>query len=118
MKRVKFSYPNTLQTIIDLCHPSVVGSKSIRTYIRKPKEQQKNEELPQPNLEKTLNEAASTIHAVEFTFGSLDPKLKKKIEEKGAKIRDLHQKILEKGKALHLGCDSEIQYWRSQIKYL
>ena len=41
MKRFKFSYPGTLQKIIDLCRPSVVGSKSIRTYIRKPKEQQK-----------------------------------------------------------------------------
>ena len=41
MKRVKFSYPDTLQKIIDLCQPTVVGSKSIRTYIRKPKEQKK-----------------------------------------------------------------------------
>ena len=59
MKRVKFSYPDTLQKIIDLCRPSVVGSKSIRTYIRKPKEQQKNEELPQPHL-KNYVEGVST----------------------------------------------------------
>ena len=65
-----------------------------------------------------MNEVASTINVVEFTFGSLDPTLKKKIEEKEAKIRDLHQKLLEKGKALHLGCDGEIQDLRSQIKYL
>ena len=68
--------------------------------------------------EKTLNEAASTINVVEFTFGSSDPTLKKKIEEKEAEIRDLHQKLLEKGKALHLGCDSEIQDLKSQIKAL
>ena len=65
-----------------------------------------------------MNEAASTINVVEFTFGSSNPTLKKKIEEKEAKIRDLHQKLLEKGKALHLGCDSEIQYLKSQIKAL
>ena len=41
MKRIKLSYLDTLQKIIDLCQPSVVGSNSIRTYIRKPKEQQK-----------------------------------------------------------------------------
>ena len=41
MKRVKFNYLGTLQEIIDLFRPSVVGSNSIRTYIRKPKEQQK-----------------------------------------------------------------------------
>ena len=41
MKKVKFSYSGTLQKIIDLCRPSVFGSNSIRTYIRKPKEQQK-----------------------------------------------------------------------------
>ena len=44
--------------------------------------------------------------------------MKKKIEEKEAEIRDLHPKLLEKGKALHLGCDSEIQYLQSQIKAL
>ena len=37
MKRVNFSYPGTLQKIIDLCRPSVVGSISITTYIRKHK---------------------------------------------------------------------------------
>ena len=68
--------------------------------------------------EKTLNEASSTINVVYFTFGSSDPTLKNMIEEKEAKIRDLHQKILEKGKALHLGCDSEIQDLKSQIKAL
>ena len=68
--------------------------------------------------EKTLNEAASTINVVEFTFGSSDPTLKKKIEEKETEIRDLHQKLLDKGKALHLGCDSEIQDLKSQIKSL
>ena len=68
--------------------------------------------------ENTLNEAAATIHAVEFTFGSSDPTLKKIIEEKEVEIRDLHQKLLEKGKSLHLGCDSEIQDLKSQIKYL
>ena len=51
--------------------------------------------------EKTLNEATSTINVVEFTFHSSYPTLKKKIEEKEAEIRDLHQKLLEKGKALH-----------------
>ena len=65
-----------------------------------------------------MNEVASTIHVVEFTFGSSDPTLKKKIKEKEAEIKDLHQKLLEKGKALHLGCDSEIQYLKSQIKAL
>ena len=65
--------------------------------------------------EKTLNEATSTINAVEFTFGSLDPTLKKKIEEKEAEIRDLHQKLLDKGKALHMGCDSDIQDLKSQL---
>ena len=40
--------------------------------------------------EKTLNEADSTINVVVFTFGSSDPTLKKKIEEKEAEIRDLH----------------------------
>ena len=58
------------------------------------------------------------INVVEFTFGSSDPTLKKKIEEKEVEIRDLHQKLLEKGKALHLGCDSEIQNLKSQIKAL
>ena len=48
--------------------------------------------------EKTLNEAASTINVVEFTFGSSNPTLKKKIEEKEAEIKYLHQKLLEKGK--------------------
>ena len=66
MKRVKFSYLGTLQKIIDLCRPSVVGSNSIRTYIRKPKEQQKNEELPQPylknNVEVFSTVTTSTIH--------------------------------------------------------
>ena len=61
-----------------------------------------------------MNEAASTINVVEFTFGSSDPTLKKKIEEKEAEIRGLKQKILEKGKALHLGCDSETQDLKSQ----
>ena len=65
-----------------------------------------------------MNEAYSTINCIEFTFGSSNPTLKKKIEEKEVKIRDLHQKILEKGKALHLGCDSEIQDLKSQIKDL
>ena len=65
-----------------------------------------------------MNEAAATIHPIEFTFGSSDPTLKKKIKEKEAKIRDLHQKLLEKGKSLHLGCDSEIQDFKSQIKSL
>ena len=60
--------------------------------------------------EKTLNEDASTIIIVEFTFGSSDPTLKKKIDEKEGGIRDLHQKLLETGKALHLGCDSEIRF--------
>ena len=60
MKRVKFSYLGTLQNIIDLCRPSVVGSNSIRTYIRNPKEQQKNEELPQPSLKNNV-EGVSTI---------------------------------------------------------
>ena len=55
-----------------------------------------------------MNEASLTINVVEFIFASSDPTLKKKIEEKEVKIRDLHQKILEKGKDLHLGCDSEI----------
>ena len=61
MNRVKFSYPGTLKTNIDLCWPNVVGSKSIRTYIRKPKEQQKNEELPQPSLKNNV-EAVSTVN--------------------------------------------------------
>ena len=65
-----------------------------------------------------MNEVASTINAVEFTFVSSDPILKKKIEEKEAEIRDIHQKLLEKGKELHLGCDSEIKYLKSQIKAL
>ena len=65
-----------------------------------------------------MNEAASKINVVEFTFGSSDPTLKNKIEEKEAEIRDLHQKVLEKGKELHLGCDSEIQDLKSQIKAL
>ena len=65
-----------------------------------------------------MNEAASTIHAVELTFGSSDPTLKKKIEEKESKTRDLHQKILEKGKSIHLGCDIEVQYLKSKIKAL
>ena len=56
-----------------------------------------------------MNESPSTINVVEFTFGSSYPTLKK-IEEKEDEIRDLHQKLLEKGKALHLGCDSKIQY--------
>ena len=68
--------------------------------------------------EKTLNEAVSTINVVEFTFGSSDPSLKKKIEENEVEIRDLHQKLLEKGKSLYLGCDSEIQDLKSQIKSL
>ena len=72
----------------------------------------------QQQREKTLNEATSTINVVEFTFSSSDPTLKKKIEEKEAEIRDLHQKLLEKGKTLHLGCDSEIQDLKSQIKSL
>ena len=46
-----------------------------------------------------MNEVASTINVVEFTFGSSNPTLKKKIEEKEAEITDLHQKLLEKGKA-------------------
>ena len=45
-----------------------------------------------------MNEATARIHAVDFTFGSLDPTLKKNIDEKEAEIRDLHQKLLEKGK--------------------
>ena len=65
-----------------------------------------------------MNKSASTINVVEFTFGSSNSTLKKKIEEKEAGIRDLHQKLLEKGKALHSGCDSEIQYLKSKIKYL
>ena len=65
-----------------------------------------------------MNEVASTFHVLEFTFGSLDPTLKRKIEEKEAGIRDLHQKLLEKVKALHLGCDSEIQDLKSKIKAL
>ena len=73
---------------------------------------------PLQQQEKILNEAASTIHVVGFTFGSSDPTLKKKIEEKEAKIRDIHQKLLERGKAVHLGCDSEIQDLKSQIKAL
>ena len=64
------------------------------------------------------DEASSTIHAVEFTFGSPYPTLKKKIKDKEAKIRYLHQKLLETGKALHLGCDSKIQDLKSQIKSL
>ena len=60
-----------------------------------------------------MNEAAAKIHVVDFRFGSLDPKLKNNIDEE-AKIRDLHQKLLEKGKALHLGCDSETQDLKSQ----
>ena len=65
-----------------------------------------------------MNEDGSTIHAVEFTFGSTDPTLKKKIEEKEADIRDLRQKLLEKGKALNLGCDRVIKDLKYQIKYL
>ena len=65
-----------------------------------------------------MNEATSTINVVDFTFGSSYPTLKKKIEEKEAEIRDLHKKLLETGKALHLGCDIEIQDLKSQIKYL
>ena len=65
-----------------------------------------------------MNEVDSTINVVEFTFGSSYPTLKKKIEEKEAEIRDLHQKLLEKGKELHLGCDSEKQDLKSQIKAL
>ena len=66
-----------------------------------------------------MNEAASTINVVEFTFGSSDPTLKKKIEEKEAEIRYLHQKLLEKlGKSLYLGCDSELQDLKSKIKSL
>ena len=65
-----------------------------------------------------MNEAASTINVVEFTFVSSYPTLKNNIEEKEAKIGDLHEKLLEKGKELHLGCDSEIQDLKSQIKAL
>ena len=65
-----------------------------------------------------MNEAASTINVIEFTFGSSDTTLKKKIEEKEAEIRDLPQKLLEKGKTLNLGYDSEIQDLKSQIKSL
>ena len=65
-----------------------------------------------------MNEVASTINVVEFTFGSSDPTTNKKIEEKEVEIRHLHQKLLEKGKSLHLGCDSEIQDLKSQIKAL
>ena len=65
-----------------------------------------------------MHESNSTMHVVEFTFGSSDPTLKKKIEKKEAEIKDLHQKLLEKGKSLHLGCDSEIQDLKSQIKSL
>ena len=68
--------------------------------------------------EKTLNELTSTINVVEFTFGSSDPTTNKKIEEKEDEIRDLHQKLLDKGKELHLGCDSEIQDLKSEIKDL
>ena len=70
MKRVKFSYSGTLQKIIHLCRPYVVGSNSIRTYIRKPKEQQKNEELPQPYLKNNVDGfstvTTSTVHGQPF----------------------------------------------------
>ena len=54
IKKFKFSYLGTLQKIIDLCRPGVVGSNSIRTYIRNNKEQQKNEELPQLSLKNNI----------------------------------------------------------------
>ena len=70
MKRVKFSYSSTLQKNIDLCRPSVVESNSIRTYIRKPKEQQKNEELPQISLKNNIEGVStittSTVHGKPF----------------------------------------------------
>ena len=44
--------------------------------------------------------------------------MKKKIEEKEAEVRYLHQKLLEKGKAIYLGCDSKIQDSKSQNKDL
>jgi len=58
------------------------------------------------------------MNVVEFTFGSSDQTLKKQIEEKEANIADLNQKLLENRKVQHLGCESEIQNLKSQIKAL
>ena len=48
MKRVKFSYPGTLQKIIDLYRPRTVeGSRFKNTYIKRPKLDKINQEVPQ-----------------------------------------------------------------------
>ena len=48
MKRVKFSYPGTLQTIIDLYRPNTVeGSRFKNTYIKRPKLDKINQGFPQ-----------------------------------------------------------------------
>ena len=48
MKRVKFSYPGTLQKIIDLYRPSTVeGSRFKNTYIKRSKLDKINQEVPQ-----------------------------------------------------------------------
>jgi len=48
MKRVKFSYPGTLQKIIDLYRPNTVeGSRFKNTYIKRPKMDKINQEVPQ-----------------------------------------------------------------------
>ena len=48
MKRVKFSHPGTLQKIIDLYQPSTVeGSIFKNTYIKRPKLDKINQEVPQ-----------------------------------------------------------------------
>ena len=69
MKRVKFGYPGTLQKICYLCRTSV-GSNSMRRYIRKPEEQQKNEGLPQPSLKNNVEGVStittSTVHGQPF----------------------------------------------------
>ena len=47
MKRVKFSYPSTLQKNIDLYQPSVEGSRFKNTCIKRPKLEKINQEVPQ-----------------------------------------------------------------------
>ena len=48
MKRVKFNYSVTLQKIIDLYRPSTVeGSRFKNTYIKRPKLDKINQEVPQ-----------------------------------------------------------------------
>ena len=55
MKRVKFGYPGTLQTIIDLYRPNTVeGSKFKNTYIKRLKLDKINQEVPQQSPKDNL----------------------------------------------------------------